>query len=117
MTPLERARPWIIAAIGDDRPLLTFESVSEDILSGKSRLWYGPNSALVTGIVEAPSGERIIDAYLAGGDMKEIIEGAQHIEAWAREAGFTQSIVSGRPGWGRALTGYAHFQTQYRKVF
>jgi len=102
----------------DKRPLWTLEDVCSDIMAGDARPWFGQRSCIVTVESEYPrSGERIIEAWLAGGDLTEIVAAIPHIEDYARARGCTQAHVTGRKGWERAMkpSGYEYYATVLRK--
>ena len=116
---LKRAWPWLEAALHaeDDRPLLSMDDVVADLEARRAHLWVGENAALVTTITDYAQ-ERVIECWLAGGDMKEILAMTPPIEDWARRVGCTQVQVMGRKGWVRALSpqGYHHYATSVRKL-
>lgn len=79
----------------------------------------GDKSCMVTTISDFPGAqERIIECWLAGGDMSEIKSMIAPLEDWARRVGCTQAHVTGRKGWVRALApfGYEHYATTVRKL-
>lgn len=121
MSPFDRAAPWLSAALTaqDARPLWTLDDVRADLEARQAHLWLGERAAMVTTISDFPgAGERIIECWLAGGDMNEILAMTPPIEDWARRVGCTQAHVTGRKGWVRALApfGYDHYATTVRKL-
>jgi len=103
----------------DKRPLWTLDDVCHDLVNGDARIWLGRKSCMVTVESDYPrSGERLIEAWLAGGELSEIVETIPRIEAYARMQGCTQAHVSGRRGWERVLGphGYDHYATVLRKL-
>lgn len=103
----------------DARPLWTMEDVLSDIAAGEARLWTGQRSCVVTVESEYPkSGERIIEGWLAGGDLEEIAAMTSLLEGYGRAQGCTQAHITGRPGWLRAFRGmgYEHYGTIIRKL-
>ena len=112
---------WLEAArIAEDaRPLWTFGDVICDIRDGRAFLMEGERSAVVLTLGDYPSaGEKIAEAWLAGGDLEEIAAGIAQLEAWAKAQGCTQAHVTGRRGWLRTLAphGYGHYATTVRKL-
>lgn len=119
MNAFERAAPLLQAALDaeDERPLWTLDDVRIELEQGRAHLWLGERSAMVTTIQDF-NGERIIECWLAGGDMGEILSVTPIIEDHARSVGCTQAHITGRRGWVRALApqGYEHYATVVRKL-
>ncbi len=119
MSDFDRAAPWLAAALTaeDDRPLWTLEDVKAELEARNAHLWMGDRAAMVTTISDFGS-ERLIEAWLAGGEMNEILSMTPVIEDWARRVGCTQAHVTGRKGWVRALAplGYETYSTTVRKL-
>lgn len=101
----------------DDAPLWAIDDVRAELEAGNAHLWLGERSAMVTTIADF-NGERIIECWLAGGDMGEILSLTPAIEDHARRVGCTQAHITGRRGWVRALAphGYEHYATVVRKI-
>lgn len=89
--------------------------VWQAIESGHAQLWPLPNAALVTQIDIYPTGLKECRAWLAGGELDEIVAITPEIEAWARKRGCTRAVIFGRRGWGKALTGYREMAVTYAK--
>lgn len=113
------ARVWIQEALNAiDRPLYTVEAVETELAANNAMLWLGERSCVVTTLTDFPSvGERVIEVWLAGGDLEEIKDMIPQIEAWAVQAGCTQAEVNGRLGWVRTLApfGFEYLTTTVRK--
>jgi len=78
--------------------------IQHGLAKGAYQLWVGERSAMITMILDHDQGARTIQAFLAGGDMKELLGMAVDIEEWGREHGCTRAEVSsGREGWGQTL--------------
>lgn len=120
MSAFERAAPWLEAALKaqDKRPLWTLDDVRADLDARRAHLWLGENAATVTTISDFANGERVIDAWLSGGDLNEILSMIPVLEDWGRRVGCTQAHVVGRKGWVRTLApyGYEHYSTTVRKM-
>lgn len=100
-----RAWPWLKAAIIHDTHRK--RHVWDAIERGEVQLWTNETAALVTEITVYPTGLRVINAWLAGGQLDGIMALVPIIEAWAKAKGITRaSVASGRPGWGKKLPGY-----------
>ena len=114
---LDRCRPMLEAALSR-QPLHSFADVEAAIAEGRAQLFPGERSVIVTGIEDYPSGERVIDTWLAGGDRQEIADVMRpKVEAWAESQGCTLVMVNGRKGWERVLAphGYDHLATVLAK--
>ena len=114
----DRVREGLSAALEDDRPLLRPEDFEQMLESGNAQLWTGEKSWIFTRITPYASGEIVLDGGPAGGDLAEILQGIDHIEARAREAGVTQIHITSSRAWSRILKsrGYAEMFTVTRKT-
>jgi hypothetical protein len=100
---LEGARPHIEAALSYGGHTHTFEDVREMIDRGEAIFWPGPNSALITQILEHPR-LRTLHFFLAGGNLAELEAMLPGILAWAKESqGCTAATLTGRKGWERTF--------------
>lgn len=99
-----RCAAWIAAALEHD-PTHSLDDVKAVVLEGRVRFWPGQACAIVTEISVWPR-MKTGHFWLAGGDLAEIHEVLQPmIEAYFRDQGCAQSIITGRRGWSR-VTGY-----------
>jgi hypothetical protein len=105
------ARRFILPALKDDAEADVVSSLNQ----GHSQLFEGQRSAFVTQITPAP---RTIHAWLAGGDLAELLSLVPGLEAYARAHGCQYATVNGRKGWDRALKplGYERVGAELRKV-
>ncbi len=116
----DRARPWLEAALYEHkRPLWTMADLERELEAHEAHLWVGERSCVVTvpsAVGSVP--ERAVHVWLAGGDLREIVEATPRIEAIVRDAGCTQVTIEGRKGWVRALAplGYEYQATVVRKL-
>jgi hypothetical protein len=112
---MEFAKAWEFLAPAVERDgEHTMESVLTALSKGIRRLWVSDTSAAVTEIRHHPSGLVVGHAWLAGGDLKEILSWLPLWEAWSKAHGATQTRVSARRGWVRAL-GYKEFRVSMAK--
>lgn len=100
--------------------LLTPDDFQDMLSAGEATMWRGGASAVfLRRVAYERSGEVIMEAGPASGDLQEILSVVPQLEAWAREeCGCTQVHVhAGRGGWERALKrmGYEVFQVVLRK--
>ena len=85
----------------------TKETVWEEIVSGRSRLWPAANSAAVTCITTYPSGARVLFCWLAAGNMAELMEEIYPaVQAHAEELGCDGLALHGRRGWLRVFADF-----------
>lgn len=105
------AREYILPALkdGSEAELLSC------LRQGHAMLWEGARSAFVTQFTPAP---RTIHAWLAGGDLTELLRLIPGIESYARAMGCQYASVTGRKGWARALRpfGYAPVDGELRRT-
>ncbi len=94
----------------------TPDDVLDGILTGHYQLWPTKNSILVTQIVAYPSGKSL-NAWLAAGSLKEIVELTPDIEAWGAAQGCNRAMVCGRDKWQAPLKalGYDYYLTVLTK--
>lgn len=112
---MEFAKAWEFLAPAVERDgEHTMESVLDALRRGVRRLWVSDTSAFITEIIRYPSGLVVGQAWLAGGDLKEILSWLPVLEAWAKAHGATQARVNARRGWVRAL-GYREFRVSMTK--
>lgn len=96
----DRVSPWLQAAL-DREPVQThtLEHVRAELDSGKCQMWPTENSVIITEIIQYPTGARVMQHWLAGGDRDEIERTTVSLEAFARAHGCVAIEVTGRPGW------------------
>jgi hypothetical protein len=100
VSDLARAVPYLQSAIDRSYPsgILTIRDVLDKVAAGQAQLWPGRNSAAVT------NPEKAFNLWLAGGDMRELLQMLEAAEAQAKAQGFDCVTVSeARPGWDRVL--------------
>ena len=102
----EEAWPLLEPAVAR-RGAHTRESVWQALRTGRARLWLGETSAMVGEIWNWPSGKRVANTWLLGGELDEIVKVMDPVmRAWASERGCVQNYMNARPGWQRVLPGY-----------
>ena len=83
----------------------TIEDVMQGVQSGDVRLWMGRKSTAATETA------RIMHVWLAGGDMRELLEMLAGAEAEHRARGFDQITISdARSGWARVLKSHGYVE-------
>jgi hypothetical protein len=103
------ARRWLLPALRDGCE----SDLLDDLTRGDAQLWFGERAALVTQHVD-----RCLHIWLAGGDLREIIEMRVGVEAYARARGCQEITITGRAGWERVLRphGYSPRDGELRKA-
>ena len=103
MNVIEANRHHIEAALEYSGGTHIYEDVERGILEGRMQIWPGKKSAAVTEIVEYPQ-KRVLNCFLAAGDMDEIIDMINSAIAWGKLQGCETLTLSGRKGWERVLS-------------
>lgn len=99
MTLFESVAPYLVAALSRSGEGLTLERVAEEVSAGRVWLLRGAQSAIAL----KPDGTDL-HVWLAGGDLREIMDMEIEIARSARETGFMRmTIGGGRRGWARVL--------------
>ena len=99
---LARCRDWIEAALEYSGGTHTFDDIAQGVLEGRFRLWERENGCAVSEFVQFPS-KRVLNVFLAGGDMQVIKDLEAPAAEFARLNGCRSMTISGRKGWARAL--------------
>lgn len=76
----------------------------DTLIEGRTQLWIGKRSALVTEIVVYPR-LKACNVWLAGGDLQEVVEIQRSVAEGAKARGCTRLELKGRPGWLRTERG------------
>ena len=99
---VSRCRKYIEAALEYSGGTHTFDDIVAGIFSQKMQLWGNKKSAVVTEIVVYPRA-KVLNYFLAGGDLDELKQMRPHIEEWATGLGCNRVTLSGRPGWAKTF--------------
>lgn len=102
MLDLHGARPHIEAALDYSGGTHTYDDVVKGVKDGSLVFWPGPNSAVITEIIEHPQ-KRTLHFFLAGGNAAELEAMLPGILDWAREQGCESASLTGREGWERSF--------------
>jgi hypothetical protein len=100
---LERCRPWIEAALKYTGGTHLFEDVVANIAKGTMQLWPAPRGCIVSEIVVYPR-KKVLNIFLAGGELDQILDMNDDITAWAKANGCTAGTMAGRMGWKKPLS-------------
>lgn len=106
MPVFERVAPYLQAAIEYNGGETTLAQVYAGIQRGEYMLIPGRDCAIVLEPVHHPSGKRVLNFFLAGGDLKELQGMERDICVLAKEDGFDAVAIFGRRGWLKRLNGY-----------
>jgi hypothetical protein len=99
----DRCKPWIAAALEYAGGTHDIEHIREAVLRGDLQLWAGNGSAIVTEIENYPR-MRVLNFFLAGGNLEELELMTPGIEQWAKEKwGCSAAKLAGRQGWQRTF--------------
>jgi hypothetical protein len=102
MSDMEAHRGYIEAALEYAGGTHTFEDVQEAVTAGRLQFWPGPHSAVITEIVDYPR-QRVINFFLAGGNLAELEAMQPALLDWGRAQGCTSATFTGRKGWERTF--------------
>lgn len=95
-----RCREWIEAALEHSSGTHLYEDILHGLLDGRFQLWPAPKGCIVTEIVTFPR-KRVVNGFLAGGDMEDVLGLHDRIVEWAKSQGCTAATINGRAGWAR----------------
>jgi hypothetical protein len=95
-------RQYIEAALEYADGAYTFDEVVAMVESGRLQYWPGPSSAVVTEILSYPR-KKVLNFFLAGGNLPEIEAMYPGIHHWGRSQGCTHAAMFARPGWARSF--------------
>lgn len=101
-----RVAPWLLAAIEYNGGEVSLSDVYDGIRSGEYILAAGEGAAIVLEPTQFVTGKRVMNFFLAGGNLDELREMEQRICAMARQDGFDSVAIFGRRGWLKRLDGY-----------
>lgn len=80
----------------------TFDDVRDLVESGRLQFWPGPSSVVITEIIEYPR-YKVLNFFLAGGNLVELEAMYPKIEEWGRSVGCDRAALTGRKGWERSF--------------
>jgi hypothetical protein len=99
---IDRARPYIQAALRYAKGTHTYEDVVAAVERGDMQFWSGLSSAIITEIIAQPQC-RVLNFFLAGGNRAELELLYPAVERWGRMMGCTRAAMLGRKGWERTF--------------
>ena len=113
MIDWRRAVPLLQAALDAEkpRPLWRVEDVYAAVRDGSAHLLQSDNAVMVvTSPDPYPTGEVVMEAWLAGGRLDEVLAMVPALEQRARFSGCTIAQVVGRAGWVKTLAPHGYKQ-------
>jgi hypothetical protein len=99
---LEQARPLIEEGLTYTSGTHLFEDVVAMVSAGFLTFWSGPQSVVLTEILQSPR-KKIFNVWLVAGAMHELRAMYPLIEQWAKDQGCDLATFTGRPGWERSF--------------
>ena len=102
---LTRCKDWIQSALDKGGNTHDFKDIVDGVLSGHMQLWPGEKGCGVTEIVVYPK-KKVLHVFLAGGEMKTILEMEKDAIKWGKSQGCEAASISGRIGWKKVLDEY-----------
>lgn len=99
---ISRFRPHISAALAYSGGTHQYEDVAEMIAAGRANLWPGPESVIVTEVIQHPR-EKHLHFFLAAGNRRELAAMHPLVCDWGRAQGCTKASLVGRKGWQRTF--------------
>ena len=101
----KRCKKYIEAALKYTGGTHDIIDIYEGLYKGTMQLWPNDNSCLVTEIVTYPK-KKVLNVFLGGGDLAEILEMHESVITWAKEQGCSALNMTGRFGWKKPLSKY-----------
>jgi len=99
---LARCRPYIEDALEYCNGTHQFEDIVQGIAESKMQFWPAPRGCMVTEIVVYPR-KKVFNIFLAGGELDQLKDMHDAMNAWAKEQGCTGGSLTGRVGWKKVL--------------
>jgi hypothetical protein len=102
MNLIDANRHHIEAALKYGGNTHTFEDVRDMILAGTAQIWPAPRGCAVSEVITYPR-KRVLNVWLAAGEMDQIIDMIDSAIAWGKSQGCDAMTLSGRVGWQKVL--------------
>lgn len=97
-----RLKPLLLPALAHAGDLFTLDDVWQAVQNGQAQFWPAANSVVITEIKVYPRG-KVLNVWLAGGRLEEIMVLTGYIKKFAKEQGCARITMQGRRGWARIL--------------
>ena len=79
-----------------------YEDVLQGVVEGRMQAWVNGKSVAITEIIVYPR-KKVLNGFLAAGNMREILEMVPSAAEWGRQMGCTAFTLAGRKGWQRVF--------------
>ena len=83
----------------------TPEDLQAAVSEGKMQAWQNGQSVVVTEVLGFPQ-QRVLNVFLAVGNLDEIMALTDEVVAFAKQHGCSRLIMGGRKGWAKVLPKY-----------
>ena len=100
-----RCKKYIEAALEYSGGTHDIIDIYQGLYTGAMQLWPNKNSCLVTEIITYPK-KKVLNVFLGGGDLTEILEMHDSVISWAKEQGCSALSMTGRFEWKKPLSKY-----------
>lgn len=100
--PIEQFEAQIEAALHYAGGTHTFSDIRDQVQAGRLQFWAGPQSVVITEIITYPR-KKILNFFLAGGNMEELQAMYAGLIEWGRAEGCSGAVIAGRKGWARSF--------------
>lgn len=109
---LEQARPLIEEGLVYTCGTHLYEDVAAMVAAGQLTFWSGPQSVVLTEVLQSPR-KRILNVWLVAGKMDELQQMYPVIYEWAKTVQGCDLVThTGRPGWERSFLKQEGWKTQ-----
>lgn len=99
---LARCRPYIEDALQYCNGTHEFEDIVKAIAESSMQFWPAPRGCMVTEIVVYPR-KKVLNIFLAAGELEQLKDMNDAMNAWAVNQGCTGGSLTGRVGWKKVL--------------
>ena len=89
----------------------SLEDVAMALDKDQMQLWPGINTAVVTEIITYPQ-KKIINVFLAAGDMDEVIKILPYVKKHGKMEDCTHMTMTGRKGWEKVMSKIYQVETR-----
>jgi hypothetical protein len=98
----ERCAGWLADALEHSDGTHNMADIRAGVANGHYHLWPGKHCASVTEVLQFPR-RRVLNVFLSGGDLEEILIMERDFCSWGRYLGCDGIMMTGRDGWQRKL--------------
>lgn len=102
MYTFEHFIPGIEKALEYGGSTHSVDDVVERITSGKAVLFTEDDALILAEVRDYPE-KRVLNIWMAVGELQDVLDLADKVMEWGRACGCTLAMFTGRQGWQRAL--------------